>query len=177
MDPRTALRQEHSRAQTDRIVAWADAGPERFGELVAIMLGRDRLLAQRAAWAVSLAGERRPEWVAPHLRAMVDHLATPGLHPAVIRGTFRLLQTVPVSGAMEGPVLAVAMAALGGTAPAAVEAIALTVLKRLAGPYPELLAEIRAVAEARLPDASPAFRSRFRREFGERDVRPTRRSC
>jgi hypothetical protein len=166
MDFAAALRAEHSRAQTDRIAAAVGADARRFAELVGLMTGGDRLLAQRGAWAVAVVAEARPELTKPHLVKLLDHLAKPGLHPAVVRAIFRMLQTAPIPGNLEGRVLGVALAALGGVAPVAVKAYALTVLKRLAAGYPELMAEVRALIDEQLPDASPALLARARMEFG-----------
>jgi len=166
MNPPEALRQEHSRAQTDRVAAWVGRDRRRFGVLVELLTGNDRLLAQRAAWVVSVVAEARPELLTGHVARLLDHLRTPGLHPAVVRAVFRSLQTVPVPGELEGRVLAAAMAALGGSVPVAVKVFAMTVLKRLAGGQPALLAEVRALVEEQLAGARPAFLARARREFG-----------
>lgn len=166
MNPTDALRQEHSRKQTDRVAAWVGQDRRRFQTMVELMTGEDRLLAKRAAWVVSVVAEDRPEQLPEHLARLLDHLRTPGLHPAVMRAVFRSLQTVPVPGDLEGRVLAAAMAALGGPVPVAVKVFAMTVLKRLAREHPALLAEVRALVEEQLAGASPAFLARARREFG-----------
>lgn len=165
-DPVAALRQEHSRAQTDKVAAWTMADVRRYGRMINLMTGDDRLLTQRAAWVVCVVGEANPEWVVRHLPRLLDHLARPGLHPAVVRGIFRLLQNVPIPGRLEGRVLSLAFAALGGTAAVAVKAYSLTILKRLAAKSPEILDEVRAILAEELPNAAPAVRSRARREFG-----------
>ncbi|MBN8456481.1 MAG: hypothetical protein J0M04_01355 [Verrucomicrobia bacterium] len=174
-DPITVLRREHSRAQTDKVAAWVGDDPAKFAEIVALMTGSDRLLAQRSAWVVAVVGEAHPEWVGSHLAAMLDHLSKPGLHPAVVRAVFRLMQTAPIPGNLEGRVMAVAFAALGGVAAAAVKAYSLTVLRRLAEAHPGILGEVRALLAEQLPTACPAVRSRARREFGVGRQGPERR--
>jgi hypothetical protein len=165
-DPVAALRQEHSRAQTDRIAAWVLADVRRYGKMIDLMTGSDRLLAQRSAWVVGVVGEARPDWVVPQLARLLDHLTRPGLHPAVVRAVFRLLQVVPIPGTLEGRVMGLAFAALGGPAAVAVKAYSLTILKRLAAGNHELIAEVRAVLAEELPGAAPAVWARARREFG-----------
>ena len=165
-DPIAALRQEHSRAQTDKVAAWVGNDAAKFAEIIALMTGSERLLAQRAAWVVAVVGEAHPEWVGPCLGALLDHLAKPGLHPAVVRTVFRLMQSSPIPGNLEGRVMAVAFAALGGVAAAAVKAYSLTILKRLAEAHPAILGEVRALLAEQLPTACPAVLSRARREFG-----------
>lgn len=136
------------------------------------------MLEQRAAWAFGDCAEAHPGMLAPHLETMLDNLDRPGLHPAVIRASFRALQFAAIPGPMEGRVLAAAFAALGGAAPIAVKAYSITVARRLAEPYPELLEEARLLVESQLPGAAPAIRSRARREFPARksrtDMKPPR---
>ena len=48
----------------------------------------------------------------------------------------------------------------------AAKAHAMTVLKRLATGYPEILAEVRLRIAEQWPEASAGFRARARREFG-----------
>lgn len=168
MNLQEELARENSRAQADRITAWVGADRQRFGEVFARMLGNDRKSAQRAAWVVSLAGEAHPELLRGRVGVMLNHLRRPDLHPAVARAVFRLLQTVPIPGPHHNRAAQESLTALGGSAPVAVKVFAMTVLKRLAAPYPEWLAEIRALVSEQLADASPGFRSRARREFGLR---------
>ena len=160
-----ALRAEHSKAQTLRIVDWVGGDPLRFAELFSVFRCGDMLLEQRAAWAVGYCVEAHPGLLEPHLAAMLDNLERTGLHPAVIRASFRAFQIVPIPGHLEGRVLAAAFAALGGEAPIAVKAYSITIARRLAEPYPELLEEARLLVESQLPGAAPALRARARREF------------
>jgi hypothetical protein len=134
--------------------------------MVGLMTGGDALVEQRAAWVVADCGEQWPELVGPQLEHLLDNLERPGLHPAVVRGTFRMLQFADLPPALEGRVCSVAMAALGGATPVAVKAYSMTVLRRLVGRYPEIAEEVRLLIEEQLPGASPGFRSRARREFG-----------
>ena len=177
MNLEAALLAEHSRRQRDLIVAWVGGEPRRFAKVVGVMLGDAPVLAQRAAWVVSVVAEAHPAWSRPHLGRLLDHLARPKLHPAVSRAIFRLLQFAPIPGVLEGRVLAVALAGLGGPTAIAVKVCAMTVLKRLAADSPALLTEIRQLIDEQLPTASPAFRARARREFRPtlQSSRPTNR--
>jgi len=163
-----ALLAEHSRAQTDRVVGWIGADASRFEEVFAMILGGGKVLAARAAWVVSVCVEGHPQLLEPHLAALLDNLSRADLHPAVIRATFRMLQDVPLPGELEGWVLDAALAALGGKAPVAAKAYAITVLKRCTADHPAIRAEVRLLIEDQLATSSPAFRARARREFGLR---------
>lgn len=166
MDPEQALREEHSKRRTRELVKWVGGNPRRFAKLVALMTGGERVLEQRAAWVVSDCVERFPRLAGPHLECLLGNLERSGLHDAVVRGTFRLLQFADIPPRLEGRVCGTAMAALGGAAPVAAKACAITVLRRLIDRYPEIEDEVRLLIREQWHDAPPAIRSRARREFG-----------
>jgi hypothetical protein len=173
-----ALRTEHNKARIREITDWVGADPQRFAELYTLFLGDDRLLSQRAAWAVGDCVEAHPELIRPHMGTLLRNLERPHPHPAIARNTFRLLQFAPVSGEWEGRVLSAAMAALGGTAPIAVKVYAMTILRKLADLYPDILGEARLLIDEQWAEAGPAFRSRARKEFGRKWTREQNRpSC
>lgn len=168
MDAEQALREEHSKRRTCELVDWVGGNPRRFATIIALFTGGDRLIAQRAAWVVGDCAERWPRLAERHLTELLDHLERPGLHDASIRVTFRLLQFVEIPPRLEGRVCGLAMAVLGGTAPVAAKAYAITVLRRLIDRYPEIEDEVRLLIREQWSDAPPAIRSRARREFGIR---------
>lgn len=168
MDIPRELRDENRKAQITRMVDWVGHDPGKFRLFLELMTGPDRRLAQRAAWVVGDCSERHPQLAVPHLPALLDNLARPGLHDAVVRHTFRVLQFTQIPPRLEGRVFGLAMAALGGTAPVAAKAYALTVLKRLSKLHPAALTEVRALLGEIMPQASPGIRARVRREFGPR---------
>lgn len=162
-----ALRVGKTKPRILEIAAWVGRDRRRFSEVVGFMKGTDSKLAARAAWVMSVCVEAHPELLEPHLTDLLDHLERPGLHPAVPRNTFRVLQFAPISGELEGRVLSMALAALGGPVAVAVKAFAITILKRLAGDVPEIVAEVKLLIDEQFHDASPAFRARARNEFGK----------
>lgn len=168
MDPERALREEHSKRRTRELTEWVGGNRGRFQRMVGLMTGGDPLLEQRSAWVVGDSVERWPRLAGPHLPGLLDNLERSGLHPAVVRATFRLMQFADIPPVLEGRVCGAAMAALGGAVPVAVKIYAMTVLKRLVARYPEIEEEVRLLVAEQLPEASPGFRSRARREFGVR---------
>ena len=169
MDLGNALAAEHSKAQTSRIVAWVGRDPQRFAALLAFVTGPDRRLAQRAAWPLSHCVQDHPRLAHPHLERMLQHLKTPGLHPAIRRNTFRLLEEIALPESLHGLATELSLAALANPEePVAVKVYAMTVLKRLIGSYPELEFEVRALIDEQKHRQSPAFFSRVRRLFGPR---------
>ena len=166
MDLEKELLREHSKRQISRMVEWVGSDPCRFRAFLDLMLGDGEILARRAAWVVGDAAEACPALARPHLPKLLDRLTRPALPEAVMRHIFRVLQFVTIPPRLEGKVLSLAMAALGGTAPIAVKAYAITLLKGVSDRYPEILPELRALIDEILPSAGPAIRSRVRREFG-----------
>jgi hypothetical protein len=65
MNLRAALLEVHSKAQAEKISAYVGDDPERFGELIKLLLGPVYRISQRAAWPVSFCIERKPELVKP----------------------------------------------------------------------------------------------------------------
>lgn len=168
---REMLESGHNKELTLEIAAWAGRDRRRFSQVVDFMTGGDAKLAARAAWVASYCVDEHPAWLAPHLVRLLDRAEMAGTHPAVLRNTFRMLQTAPISGELEGRVLSMALAALGGAVPVAVKAFSMTVIKRLAAGYPEILSEVELLIAEQAPGASPAFHARARREFGKRKSR------
>jgi hypothetical protein len=68
----------------------------RFKELVEVYLAGPYRLTQRAAWPLSSCTERHPELIYPHLKKILQYVATPGVHDAVKRNTVRLLQYIDI---------------------------------------------------------------------------------
>lgn len=166
MNPEQALREEHSKRRTRELTDWVGGNRGRFRRMVGLMTAGDPLLEQRSAWVVGDSVERWPRLAGPHLCGLLDNLERSGLHPAVVRATFRILQFADIPPLLEGRVCGMAMAALGGATPVAVKVYAMTVLKRLVARYPEIEEEVRLMVAEQLPEASPAFRARARMNFG-----------
>ncbi len=161
------LQSGHSKATTDRIVAWVGAERAHFAELVAIVLGPDALLAQRAAWPMNYCVEHHPQLLRPHAAALVALLGRRSDHPALRRNVFRMLSLTSVPAGLETEVFSAALDALGADdEPVAVKAYAMTLLAELAPLFPGSEGEIRALVCEQLPRQSAAFRSRARHLFG-----------
>ncbi len=167
MELTTALREEHSRAQTERIVNWIGGRVDRMAKLVELVCHGEPLLQQRGAWALGHAGRRWPSLMEPHMGEMLDVCETPGVHAAVRRNIFRILEEAPIPPQHEERLLQAAFGAVGlDGEPVAIKAYCLTILNRLTAGNPELQREIKLLVEERIPLESDAFASRAKREFG-----------
>jgi hypothetical protein len=154
---------EHSKAQTNHVIAWVGHSQKRFDELVALFTGTDKLLSQRAGWPLSYIANEHPELVKKHLKKLVANLHRPGLHNAIKRNTVRFLQNMKIPEALQGEVMDLCFGYIEDIQEkGAIKAFSLTILHNLSKQYPEILQEIRAVIESRMDLETPAFKARAR---------------
>lgn len=167
MDLRAALLEVHSKAQAEKIAAYVGDDPERFGELMKMLLGPVYRVSQRAAWPVSYCIERNPELVKPYFNVLIKQLERDDTHAAVRRNVARLFQFVDVPKRYEGRLFDACYNLLDDpNQPVAVRVFSMTVAANLAKDSPELIAELKLVA-AKYPSLmSAGMISRMRRVFG-----------
>ncbi len=163
----TLIDREHSRAQADRIIAWVGTSQPRFDALLALVLGPEKRRAQRASWPLSECAIAHPRLVRRHLPALLEILSRKGLHDALRRHIFRLLQFIDIPPAHHVAAASAAFDALGSPGdPVAVKVCAMTVLHRLAAFFPGLEVELRHLVGEQLPRQTAAFHIRARQLFG-----------
>jgi len=102
MNIREALRAEHSKRQTMKIVNYVGDDPDRFRELMTIFLGNEYRPTQRASWAVNYCVENHPALVKPYLSKLISLLEEQEGHDAIRRNVARLLQFVDVPSRLRG---------------------------------------------------------------------------
>jgi hypothetical protein len=164
MDLLKLLRAEHSKKQTDRIVAWVGGDKERFKGLIDLFFSGEYRITQRAAWPLSYCVRRHPELIAPYYRRLLDNLGRKDIHVAVIRNTVRLLQDVRIPKRWHGRVMSICFDFVADVqTPIAVKAFALSILSNLSRDYPEIRSELKLMIEEQWEKATPAFRSRAKK--------------
>ncbi|GAB3867335.1 hypothetical protein GCM10028824_09520 [Hymenobacter segetis] len=165
---RTELLREHSARQTQRLADYACAHPTALAELLQLFWYGAERERQLAADVLGWVGERRPKWLVPNLPGLLAAAQSGSeQHPAIRRAVARVLQFVPVPEEWQALAFDTCLALLRAPRePVAIRAYALTAAARLAGPYPELAAEVVATAETALSTTnSAALRSRAAREL------------
>jgi hypothetical protein len=164
MDLLKLLRAEHSKKQTDRIVAYIGEDKERFAALIALFFKGEYRITQRAAWPLSYCVRHHPELIDPYYRQLLDNLRRKDIHVALIRNTVRLLQDVNIPKRWHGRVMSTCFDFVGDIeTPTAVKAFALTILSNLSRDYPEILSELKLIIEEQWEQSTAAFRSRARK--------------
>ncbi|PHN03565.1 hypothetical protein [Flavilitoribacter nigricans] len=164
MDIRTSLLEEHSKEQAQKIAGWIGDRPERFDELIGLMLEDEYRVAQRAAWVVTHCLDRHPHLIAPHLEKMVLNLRDKRQHDAIRRNTLRALQYVDIPESLWGEIADISFQLLTDPRePAAIRVFAMTVIWNICTHVPELKQELKLIIEDQWEHATAGFRSRGRK--------------
>ena len=167
MNVREALLEVHSKDQAIKIADYVGTDPERFAELMRLMMGPVYRVSQRAAWPVSYCIERNPELVKPYFNDLVKQLEREDAHVAVRRNVARLLQFVDIPKRYAGRIFEACYSLLDDpNEPVAVRVFSLTVAAKIAKDSPELLEELRMLAKKYPQKSTAGFRSRTRRILG-----------
>lgn len=167
MDIETELRAEHSKKQSGRIAAHVLEDPDvRFGLLVDLMLGKDKRLANRAAWTVGHCLDESHSLASPHLRKFLDRLETPGCTEPVKRNLCRVLQFITIPSKELGRVFEICYHVVANPGEAvAARAYSMSVLTRICEREPELAGEVMLLIRQNLEGSSAGFRARARKEI------------
>src|SRR6476620_2829252 len=128
MNIREALLEVHSKAQATKVADYVGNDPDRFAELMRLMLGPVYRISQRAAWPLSYCVERHPELVKPYFNVLVSQLERDDAHVAVRRNVARLLQFVEIPGRYRGRIFDACYSLVADPAePVAVRVFSMTV--------------------------------------------------
>jgi hypothetical protein len=163
MNIREELLKERSKAQMHQIRDYIGDDPERFSELMEILLNDTPKLMEYAAWALSHCMDEHPQLVAPYVKYLIPH-AKEAPHSAVARNITRALSMTNLNPDDQGSAFDLCWEfAESSKQEIAVRVHSLTVLGRVAKNYPELAAEVFALAKGFQEYDSPGLRSRGRR--------------
>lgn len=165
MDLRAAILQEHSKAQSLKIVAWVGSDKSRFRALLDLFLHGEYRVVQRSAGMVSKIADIQPELIMPHLEVIVSKMSEPGVHVAVKRNVIRLLQGIEIPEKLHGVVMNSCFGLLADPKETiAVRVFSMTVLSNLSKSYPDIRQELKAiVSDIMEQEASAGFKARVRK--------------
>jgi hypothetical protein len=164
MNIRSKILEEHSKAQTTKIVKFIGKNPRRFKKLVDVFLGGPYRVTQRAAWPISVIAEKEPQLIRPHLRKILNFARKRGVHDSVKRNAVRLLQFIEIPRSLHGNVADLCFSFLTDKNESiAVKCFSMSALASVAESNPGINSELRLIIEDQLPYASAGFRSRARR--------------
>ena len=168
MDLRKTILEEHSKAQTSKIVKWVGDGQKRFDELFDLFLNDEYRVVQRAGWPVSNCVIKYPKLIEKHFRKLLGNLRKPNLQNAVKRNTVRLLQDIMIPKKFHGEVMNICFEYIADPQEkVAIKAFSLTILQNLSRHYPEIKQELKTIIEDRWDYETAAFRSRAKKILKE----------
>jgi hypothetical protein len=161
MNIREELRKEHTKANALKIARYACLSKKNFKELMSCFLDEEYRLAQRAAWSVSWAAQKKPQMITPYIKDLVAQLQRKEVHDAVIRNSVRVLEQIEIPEIYHGEVMNACFGFIEKpTTPIAIKAFSLTILHRLSAYYPEIKHELKLIIEDRWDTETAAFKSR-----------------
>ena len=115
---------------------------------------------------MNYCAEHHPNLLKPYFGKLVDQLERDDAHPAVRRKVARMLQFVDIPKRLDGRVFDACYNLVDDAGqPVAVRVFALTVAAKIAQNKPELLNELRLIADKHTPHTTIAFRVRAKRVF------------
>ena len=148
---KSLLTSDHSKRICDLIIEYVGDDVQRFKSLMDLFFSDDWLMNQRAAWPIPIIVRKYPHLIQPYKEKLILNLENPS-HNAVVRNTIRMF---------EGRFYQFGLQLLTNIKePVANKVFAMTVMYKIAEPYPELLSELKLIIETQLPYEKPGFKSR-----------------
>jgi hypothetical protein len=164
MDLRAEILKNHSQNQARKVADYVGNNPARFKSLLEVFMRGPFRVSQRASWPLNLCVERYTKLINPHFPSILKMAKKPGVHAAVKRNIFRMLQFVTIPKRHQGHVTDIAFKFLMDTKePVAIRVFAMTVLANIAMEEPGMKEELRIVIEDGLPYGSPGYVSRAKK--------------
>lgn len=160
MNIKTALLEEHSKAQALKITSYIGKSSKRFDELMTCFFDDDWRLNQCAAYTLNFVVDNHPFLFKPYLEKAIHNLKSPK-HDAVKRNTLRILQDYEIPEDLQGTVVDLAFDFLASPKePIAIRVFSMSVIFNVAKQEPDLLHELKILIEEGMPTASAGYKSR-----------------
>ena len=153
--------QNHTKQQALKISEYACSSAKHFKALIQCFLSNEYRVAQRAAWSVSWAAQKKPVLIQPYIKNLVEQLLRKDVHDAVIRNSVRILQKIEIPVQLHGELMNSCFQLLEEPlTPVAIKAFSLTTLFNLSKIYPEIKDELKLIIEDRWNYETAAFKTR-----------------
>lgn len=151
---------EHSKRATNLIINYVGSNAKRFNELLDLILGNDKILAQRASWPLGYIIEQHPEIAEPHWNLLLNKLAE-SPHVAYTRAVYRGLSTIKtLPNEIHGKVVDLCMnCIISINQPTAARVYAMYTMLNMVHIYPDLKEELWLRVEPLLQHELPSIRA------------------
>jgi hypothetical protein len=167
------LESEHSKSVTNSIIDYVGNDATRFKALMELFFSEEWLLNQRASWPIPFIVRSHPELIEPYKEKLILNLEHPS-HNAVVRNTIRMFEEIEVPEDLHAKFFDFGINLLRSIKePVANKVFTMTVLFKIASPYPELLNELKLVIETQIKHEKPGFKSRGRKTLALIDKKLT----
>ncbi len=159
---KSLIEEQHSRAQKDIIVALVLSDKAYFNALMKCFFFGEYRICQRAAYPLLDLVKAKPEWFKSTFQKILDKLNQDNNHPSILRNSVRILVELDIPKKYEMEFLDKSlMYIMDNDLPVAIRAFAITLAGQIAGPYPELLEEVKMVVQEQMEyPQKAAFRFR-----------------
>ena len=163
MNLESALLKEHSKANSDRIAGRVCKSELLFKELLKLYYSNEKVVAQRAAWIVSITAARKPDFFNSEIPKICRFILRTDLHDALIRNGSKALELIYIPDKHLAIVADTCFKILiDPKQKVAPKCYCLTVLTNICIRVPEFKNELQLVIEAQLPYSTAAFSARIR---------------
>lgn len=148
MDLHTALLEEQSKIHANYIAGWIGDDPQRFKLLIALFLGTESRVIQRAAWVLGLVAEKYPSQILPYLSLMLERCTDKQAPVAIRRNVTRALRFISLPEELHGTAMNLCFELLADPAETvAVRCFSMDILAALSVSYPDIQPELRTIIE------------------------------
>jgi hypothetical protein len=153
------LMAEMGRINMNIVVNAIGENEKYFARLVGIVLKSQHPVNMRAAWAMAICLENHPEWIKPHLPALLKILPLPA-HPGIRRCILRSLLDTNVPARWDGYLMHHCFNwLLSSSETIATKAYSMQILYRISKRHPDIRHELFEAIEAIIPDSSAGIKS------------------
>jgi hypothetical protein len=140
------LKAGQSKTLTLAIIKFVGNDAVRFKTLMALVLGKDEVMSQRASWPLGYIAIDHPELLKPYVSQLIKKLGEARNHPAVNRSILRIFQEVDIPQKHWGTLVDLSFKfILKESEPIATRAFAISVAARICKHYPELKNELMLI--------------------------------
>lgn len=163
MNIKTAVLEEHSKAQALMITEYIGNSKKRFAELMECFFDDDWRLNQCSAYVMNFVVEKNQRLFDPYLEQSIHNLKFPK-HVAVKRNTLRILMDYEIPEELQGTIVDLAFDFLASPKePVAIKMFSMSVIFNIGKKEPDLFHELKILIEDQMATSSPGFKSKGRK--------------
>jgi hypothetical protein len=149
--------------QSDIITTYIGNSQRRFDQLRVLVFTNEKPVARRAASVMGHCCREHQGLVAPHLEPLVDLISANDTHPAIIRNTLLIIQTVEIPTDLKGIIFNLCYDMVDNpNQTLATRVYAVSILARIHESKPELVDEVELLIKQHIRHSSTGFKSRTR---------------